>query len=65
MRDILLMKQGVRKYRRRREHGTLGDIAKVSRQVGQVELTATVAEKSGVGNGDLSLMDKALGKRSH
>ena len=64
-RDILFTKQRVCKYRRRGEHGTLGDIAKVRREVGQVELTATVAKKSGVGSRDLSLMGKALRKRSH
>ena len=56
------MKEGVRKHRRKGEHGSLGDIAKASRQVRQVELTATVAEKRGVGSGDLSLMGEALGK---
>ena len=62
-RDILLTKEGVRKHRRRGKHGSLGDIAKVSRQVRQVELTVTVAEKRGVGSGNLSLMGEALGKR--
>ena len=61
-RETSFTKEGDGIHGRRGQHGTLSDIAKVRRQVGEVKLTATVAEKGGVRSGNLCLMGEALGK---
>ena len=64
-RKILLTKEGIRENRRGREHRTLRDITKISWEVRQVKLAATVTKEGGMGGGHLSLMGKDLGKSSH